>query len=49
MLEMKAILCGILGNFVLEAVDTPESIVLIVDIILRTKDNIKVKFIPRIE
>jgi cytochrome P450 family 4 len=48
MLEMKAILCGILGNFVLEAVDTPESIVLVIDIILRTKDSIKVKFIPRI-
>ena len=46
-LEMKAALCAILNNFWLEPVDTPQSIVPIVDIILRSKDDVKVKFIPR--
>lgn len=47
MLELKAVLCGILGSFVLEPVDTPESIVLVIDLILRTKDDVKVKFVKR--
>jgi cytochrome P450 family 4 len=47
MLEMKAVLCGILGSFVLEAVDTPESIVLVADIMIRSKNSIRVKFLPR--
>ncbi|XP_063905559.1 cytochrome P450 4c3-like [Zophobas morio] len=46
-LEMKVVLCAILRKFFLEPVDTPQSIVLIIDIILRTKDEIKVKFVPR--
>ncbi|KYB25210.1 Cytochrome P450 4c3-like Protein [Tribolium castaneum] len=47
MLELKAVLCGILSNFTLQPVDTPESIVMVEDIVLRTKENIKVKFVPR--
>ncbi|XP_063905560.1 cytochrome P450 4C1-like [Zophobas morio] len=46
-LEMKVVLCAILTKFILEPVDTPQSIVPVVDIILRTKDEIKVKFVPR--
>ena len=46
-LEMKATLCAILSNFVLEPVDTPETIKPMADIVLRTKEDIKVKFIPR--
>ncbi|RZC34622.1 p450 domain containing protein, partial [Asbolus verrucosus] len=48
MLELKAAICGILANFVLEPVDTPDSIVLIPDLVLRTKDGIKIRFLPRI-
>ncbi|XP_063907301.1 cytochrome P450 4C1-like isoform X2 [Zophobas morio] len=46
-LEIKAVLCGILAAFILEPVDTPETVELIGDVVLRSKDNIKVKFIPR--
>ena len=46
-LELKAAVCAILANFVLEPVDTPETITLIADIILRTKEPIKIKLIPR--
>ncbi|KAJ3659328.1 hypothetical protein Zmor_011019 [Zophobas morio] len=47
MLELKAALCGILSQYVLEPVDTPDTITLVVDVVLRTKDKIKVKFLPR--
>lgn len=47
MLEVKAVLCGILSNFVVEPVDTPESVEFIIDIVLRTKDSIRLKFLPR--
>ncbi|KAJ3659329.1 hypothetical protein Zmor_011019 [Zophobas morio] len=47
MLELKAALCGILSKYVLEPVDTPDTITLLVDIVIRTKDKIKVKFVPR--
>jgi cytochrome P450 family 4 len=47
MLELKAAICGILANFILEPVDTQSTIVLVVDIVLRTKKGIKVKFVPR--
>ncbi|XP_063919109.1 cytochrome P450 4c3-like [Zophobas morio] len=47
MLELKSALCAILGNFVLEAVDTPETIVVVVDIVLRTKEGIKIRLVPR--
>ena len=46
-LEIKAVLCGILATFILEPVDTPETVELIGDVVLRSKGNIKVKFIPR--
>nr|AAP94192.1 cytochrome P450 monooxygenase [Tribolium castaneum] len=48
MLELKAAICGILANFTLEPIDIPETIVLVVDIVLRTKEGIKVRFIPRV-
>ncbi|XP_063909502.1 cytochrome P450 4c3-like [Zophobas morio] len=47
MLELKAALCEILSKYVLEPVDTPDTITLVMDIVLRTKDEIKVKFLPR--
>nr|KAH0807222.1 hypothetical protein GEV33_015569 [Tenebrio molitor] len=47
MLELKAALCAVLGSFVLEPIDTPETVVVVVDIVLRTKEGIKVKFVPR--
>ncbi|XP_063908644.1 cytochrome P450 4c3-like [Zophobas morio] len=47
MLELKAALCGILSKYILEPVDTPDTITLIMDVILRTKNEIKVKFLPR--
>jgi cytochrome P450 family 4 len=47
MLELKAAICGIVANFILEPVDTQSTIVLVVDIVLRTKEGIKVKFVPR--
>lgn len=49
MIEMKAVLCGILKNFILEPVDTPDTIVLVPDIVLRTHDgSLLVKFVNRI-
>ncbi|KAJ8920819.1 hypothetical protein NQ315_015609, partial [Exocentrus adspersus] len=48
LLELKVALCGILRNFKLEPVDTPESIVLITDIVLRAEnETVRVKFVPR--
>ncbi|KAJ3659331.1 hypothetical protein Zmor_011021 [Zophobas morio] len=47
MLELKAALCGILSKYILEPVDTPDTITLILDVMLRTQDEIKVKFVPR--
>ncbi|EFA10753.1 cytochrome P450 monooxigenase CYP4Q2 [Tribolium castaneum] len=47
MLELKAAICAILANFVLEPIDTPETIVVVVDIVLRTKEGIKIRFVPR--
>ncbi|KAJ3642894.1 hypothetical protein Zmor_025642 [Zophobas morio] len=47
MLELKALLCGILRKFNLEAVDRPEDIVFQADLVLRSKNPIRVKFITR--
>lgn len=48
MLELKAVLSGILRNFILEPVDTPESISLVPDIVFRPlNDTLLVKFINR--
>ncbi|KAJ3659330.1 hypothetical protein Zmor_011020 [Zophobas morio] len=46
-LELKAALYGILSKYVLEPVDTPDTITLVMDVVLRTKDEIKVKFVAR--
>ena len=46
-LEMKVALCAILSKFYLHPIDTLQSVVLIPDIILRSKDEIKVKFVLR--
>lgn len=46
-LEMKTVLSGIISEFILEPVDTPSTIELTVDVVLRTKQSIRVKFIPR--
>jgi len=47
MMELKTVLCGVFRNFILEPVDTPETIVLVKDLTLRTRDGIKVKFVQR--
>ncbi|KAL3270267.1 hypothetical protein HHI36_009320 [Cryptolaemus montrouzieri] len=47
MLEMKTLLVGILQRFKLIPVDTPETIVIRVELVIRAKNGIKVKFIPR--
>nr|WKR34927.1 cytochrome P450 CYP4Q84 [Monolepta hieroglyphica] len=48
MLELKAVLCGILRNFVLEPVDTRDTIEMIIELVLRTNnESLKVKFCPR--
>ncbi|KAJ8968358.1 hypothetical protein NQ317_000089, partial [Molorchus minor] len=39
-LEMKAVLCGILRNFILEPVDTPETINLVPAIVLRPEGGV---------
>lgn len=47
MCEIKAALCGILRKFRLEPVDSEETLVYKIDIVLRPKDVVKVKFVPR--
>ncbi|KAF5306534.1 hypothetical protein FQA39_LY08856 [Lamprigera yunnana] len=47
MLEVKCILSTILRKYVLLQVDTPKTIVHVVDFILRARDGIKIKFQPR--
>nr|QYA71981.1 cytochrome P450 [Anoplophora glabripennis] len=48
LLELKVALCGILRNFELDPVDTPDNIVLVADIVLRAKnDVVRVKLTPR--
>jgi cytochrome P450 family 4 len=44
MLELKAALCAILGNFVLEAADKREDIVMITEMVLRPKNGVRVNF-----
>ncbi|KAL3280070.1 hypothetical protein HHI36_017577, partial [Cryptolaemus montrouzieri] len=46
-LEMKSVLIGILQHFRMTAVDTPQTIVLTADLILRSRDGIKVEFHER--
>jgi cytochrome P450 family 4 len=47
MLELKAVLCGVLGEFVLEPVDTPSTIIVKSELVLRNVQGIKIKFVPR--
>ncbi|XP_050502054.1 cytochrome P450 4C1-like isoform X1 [Diabrotica virgifera virgifera] len=47
MLEMKSVYCGILRNFKLEPITKPEDIVFKTDLVLRTENEIRVKFVPR--
>lgn len=47
MLEMKAVLCGILRNFILEPIDKPEDIIFKADLVLRPNNELRVKFVPR--
>lgn len=47
-LELKVALCGILRNFLIEAVDKESDMVFKADLILRTANEIKVKFLRRI-
>lgn len=46
MFELKAVVGLLLRNFVLEAIDTTEHMRPIIDLVLRTKDQLRVKFIP---
>lgn len=43
MLEMKAVISGVVRKFVLEAIDTPETITLMQEIMLRPKDGIRLR------
>ncbi|KAJ8922577.1 hypothetical protein NQ315_007607 [Exocentrus adspersus] len=48
LLQMKSLLCGIVRNFVLEPVDSPETITMVMHIVLSTKDKaVRMKFVPR--
>ncbi|CAH0554674.1 unnamed protein product [Brassicogethes aeneus] len=47
MMELKSTLCGVLRKFKLEAVDTPEDLTFLPDLVLRTNGPIRVKFIQR--
>lgn len=47
MLELKSIVSAILWNFELEAVDKPEDMNLMMDIVLRNKGPVFVKFKSR--
>lgn len=47
MLELKAALCGILQSFKLEPVDTPKDMKFFVELVLRTSNPIRVKFVKR--
>lgn len=44
MLEIKTVLCGILKKFKLEAIDKPQDMKYIPDLVLRPANEIKVKF-----
>lgn len=47
-LELKAALYGIVKNFIILPVDTPDTIILVPDIVLRAKhEKIMLKFVPR--
>nr|XP_022908163.1 cytochrome P450 4C1-like [Onthophagus taurus] len=47
MLELKTAVASVMRHFQLEPVDTPDTITLQTDIIIRTTHGLKMKFIPR--
>lgn len=47
MLEMKTVISGILRKYILEPVDTPNTITLVQDFMLRSKNGIKIKLRKR--
>lgn len=47
MTELRTVVGGILREFELQPITKVEDIVIISDLILRTKDPIRLKFIPR--
>ncbi|KAJ8949883.1 hypothetical protein NQ318_010517 [Aromia moschata] len=46
-LELKAVLCGILRKFSLESIDRPEDISFLPDLVLRPKTPIRIKFVRK--
>lgn len=48
MLEMKTVISGILRKYVLEPVDTQETLTLVQDFMLRSKYGIKLRLKPRV-
>lgn len=48
LLELKTAVSAIVRNFVLEPVDTPETVKIAQEIVLRPKGGLKVRFKPRI-
>lgn len=47
MIEIRTVIAGILREFELRPITKVEDIVIISDLVLRTKDPIRLKFIPR--
>ncbi|XP_044742419.1 cytochrome P450 4C1-like [Chrysoperla carnea] len=47
-LQMKSIISNILFNYILEPIDTPESITLLCDLVIRTEKPVRVKLRKRI-
>lgn len=48
MAEMKAALAGILRKFIVEPIDTPDTISIMQDFVLRPKNGIHIKLKPRL-
>nr|UUB32718.1 cytochrome P450 CYP4EX1 [Dendroctonus valens] len=47
MLEIKSFFCGVLRKFRLEPVDTPDTLVMTQDLMLRSQNGVKVNFVSR--
>lgn len=47
MLEMKTVISGILRKYILEPIDTPNTITLVQDFMLRSKNGIRLRLKPR--
>lgn len=47
MLELKAAVSAIVREFILEAVDTPQTVRVAQEIVLRPKDGLKIRLKPR--